>query len=99
MVTTCREDLRKSPEWKLSWDELERAGIWDLPSEETQRLPIYVEESSGSMVTVELWDGHAYRAWSFLSSDEATAGWSGNGRDRADALWRATRVIDSHAHR
>lgn len=99
IVTTCREDLHESPEWKLSWDDLESAGIWDRPSEETQNLPIYVEDGSGQLVTVELWDGHAYRAWSFLTSDETTAGWSGNGRDRADAIWRAASVIDSHAQR
>jgi hypothetical protein len=99
MVTACREDLHERSEWKLSWDELERDGIWDLPGEETQNLPIFVEDGSGDLVTVELWDGQAYRAWSYLTADEETAGRSGNGRDRANAIWRATSVIDSHAQR
>jgi hypothetical protein len=94
LLLTCRKDIPADAEWKQPWRELEAAGIWDLPSEPTLEEPMLIDESIGEVVTVELWDGQAYRAWSYVSPYDLTIGRGIEGHERAYAIWRVTRGID-----
>ena len=58
------------------------------------RQPIVVEDRAGSIVTVELWDGEAYRAWSYLMSYQIGGGRVPDGEEQSYTIWRVTRGID-----
>jgi len=94
LIFTCRMSIPDNADWKQPWDELEAAGTWDLPSSETWEQPLLVDESVGSLVTVELWDGQVYRAWSYVSPHELSLGRIPDGEERAYTIWRVTRGID-----
>jgi hypothetical protein len=94
LIFTCRASIPHDADWKQPWDELEAAGIWDLPSNETWETPIIVDESVGNPITVELWDGEAYRAWTYVSPTELMFGNGIQGYEREYAIWRVTRGIE-----
>lgn len=94
LVFTCRTSIRDDADWKQPWDELKAAGIWDLPSFETWITPVLVDYSVGDPVTVELWDGEAYRAWTYVSPKALRDGSDIEGHELAYAIWRVTRGIE-----
>ncbi len=94
LLFTCRTSIPDDANWKQPWDELQAAGIWDLPSDETWSTPILVDPSLGSPVTVELWDGSAYRAWTYVAPHGLMSGNEMEGRERAYVIGRVTRGIE-----
>lgn len=94
LIFTCRTSIDRDANWKQPWDELEAAGIWDLPSDETWETPVLVDYSVGDPITVELWDGQAYRAWTYVSPLGLMFGRDIEGHERAYAIWRVTRGIE-----
>jgi len=93
LILTCVMEIPADADWKQPWSELEAAGVWELPSSETMEQPIVVEDQAGSIVTVELWDGEAYRAWSYLMSYQIGGGRVPDGEEQSYAIWRVTRGI------
>jgi hypothetical protein len=94
LVFTCRTSIPDDADWKQPWDELQAAGIWDLPSDETWSTPILVDLEEGNPVTVELWDGSAYREWTYLAPNGLMGGDEMEGHERAYVIWRVTRGIE-----
>ena len=94
LVFTCRPSIPDDANWKQPWEELEAAGIWDLPSDETWTTPILVDYSVGDPVIVELWDGKAYRAWTYIEPDALRHGRDIQGHEREYTIWRVTRGIE-----
>jgi len=94
LVFTCRTSIPDDANWRQPWDELQAAGIWDLPSDETWSTPIFVDLSVGNPVTVELWDGRAYRAWTYLAPHGLMRGDEMEGHERAYVIGRVTRGIE-----
>jgi hypothetical protein len=94
LILTCAMKIPADADWKQPWSELEAAGVWELPSSETMEQPIVVEDRAGSIVTVELWDGEAYRAWSYLMSYQIGGGRVPDGEEQSYAIWRVTRGIN-----
>jgi hypothetical protein len=99
LILICRTSIPDDSNWKQSWDELQAAGIWDLPSFETWSTPVLVDYSVGDPVTVEVWDGRAYRAWTYVAPKELMRGNDMEGHERAYAIWRVTRGIEQLSKR
>jgi hypothetical protein len=62
-ILTCRRSMSGAADWDWAWNELDLSGIWDLPAEPMD-TPVVVEDFA-ALVVVELWDGRAYRTWSY----------------------------------
>jgi CarboxypepD_reg-like domain len=94
LIFTCIVRIPSDADWQQPWSELEAAGVWDLPAFETLEQPIVVEDGGGSVVTIELWDGEAHRAWSYLMSYGIGSGRIPDGQEQAYEIWRVTRGIN-----
>ena len=93
LILTCVMKIPADADWKQPWFELEAAGVWELPNTETMEQPILAENGAGNIVTVELWDGEAYRAWSYVMSNDIGRGRVPDGQEQSYAIWRVTRGI------
>jgi hypothetical protein len=83
--------ITNAANWPSLWDELESAGIWEIPSDE----PLDAARNYGgptSLVAVELWDGTTYRAWAYREP-EIRGEW-GQVSERVRALFRVRLEIE-----
>jgi hypothetical protein len=90
-IFTCQRVITNAANWPSLWDELESAGIWEIPSDE----PLDAARNYGgptSLVAVELWDGTTYRAWAYREP-EIRGEW-GQVSERVRALFRVRLEIE-----
>jgi hypothetical protein len=92
LLFTCWTSIPNDANWKQPWNELQAAGIWDVPNDWS--TPFLVDYNVGYPITVELWDGRAYRAWTYLAPNGLMRGDEMEGHERAYAIGRVTRGIE-----
>lgn len=93
-IYTCRAIIKSDADWLEPWNEVERAGIWDLPNYPTMDEPIVIQPDHESLLALELWDGTAFRASLYGMSYDVGVGRTPDRQEPVYELWRITKGID-----
>lgn len=90
MILPCRARFAREPDWTHLWRALDSLDIWHIVDEGSLRKQ-WSMVLDGSSITAQLWDGHSYKSWAYVSGVED----DGPGRAKVTAISRLLRGIDS----